>query len=66
MIRIPPVRDSVSRMKKTIKKPVRVKLDLARETIKLLDTDQLGAAAGGNPSTHCPTLLLSCRPCHTC
>jgi len=54
-------------MKKPIKKPIRIKLDLARETVRALDSDQLAAVDGaGGHTNHCPTQFLSCRPCHTC
>jgi len=55
-------------MKKSTKLPKRttIKLTLNKETIRILPADQLREAAGGGHTTHCPTLALSCKPCHTC
>ena len=51
---------------KKLKKPARVKLDLTKETIRIIADDQLDAVEGGNRSNHCPTLAVSCKICHTC
>ena len=53
-------------MKKPLRKPARIKLDLTKETVRPLADDQLTAVDGAGHTNHCPTLYLSCKPCHTC
>ena len=51
-------------MKKPIKKPVRVSLQLTKETVKVLANDQLAEVVGG--ITARKTGCLCSHPCHTC
>jgi hypothetical protein len=51
-------------MRKTIKKPVRLSLQLTKETVKILGEDQLAEAVGG--ITDKKSGCLCSHPCHTC
>ena len=51
-------------MKKTLKKPTPMTLRLTKETVKVLDNDQLADVAGG--ITARKTGCLCSHPCHTC
>ncbi len=51
-------------MKKLTKKPVRISLQLTKETVKILPNDQLNAVAGGITAKQ--TGCLCSHPCHTC